>query len=482
MRGKFFFAILLIFTATGAGFFGSFLFDAFAGEEPVQVQLESSEPQPGHWAAISELAPSEFREAFVEASAQARPAVVFVKVQSQAQQTNPWDWGFWRYFGNTESVSSFGSGVIISPDGYIVTNQHVVRNAQQIEVVLNNQRRTYSATVVGEDPSTDLAVLKIDGQKLPYLNWGNSDAVQIGEWVLAVGNPFNLTSTVTAGIVGAKGRNINIVQNQFPIESFIQTDAAINPGNSGGALVSLQGELVGVNTAILSETGSYAGYGFAIPANIAAKVVADLIDYGIVQRAFLEAEVVDIDQRLAEQIGAVGVEGVYVRHIYPNGAAERAGLQEGDVIVEMDGRPVHMHSTFDELLAYHRPGDEVTLLVKRNDEVKRVEVELTNSQGTTDLIKNMKVSSKLLGAAFSPLTKVERNKLGLQQGIRISDIRSGLVQRMGLQEGFIITAFNNTIYRSAEELVDAFERARGRVVIEGIDSRGRRGAYSFYIR
>lgn len=418
---------------------------------------------------------------FVKASEQSRSSVVFIRSQSTVQQTSPFGWDpFFDFFGNRGPATSTGSGVIISSDGYIVTNHHVINKAEKIEVVMNNNKRVYAARMIGSDPSTDLALLKIESTDLPKISFSNSDELKIGEWVLAVGNPFNLTSSVTAGIVSAKGRNINIVQNQFPIESFIQTDAAINPGNSGGALVNSEGLLVGINTAILSRTGSYSGYGFAIPSNIVKKVVSDLIEFGYVQRAFIEADIVDIDETLAGKLKDDDLNGVYTRVIVPGGNAEKAGLQKGDIIIKADGRMIDSRSVFDEQLAYHRPGDKIDLLIKRDGKLKELIVTLNNQRGTTALERNKSLKSELLGAEFEEITMLEKEKYGVTGGIRVFNIGNGQIRRMNIPEGFIITAFNRKTYSEPAELIKAMEAASGRIELDGINTNGTKGRYSFY--
>jgi serine protease Do len=414
---------------------------------------------------------------FVKASEVARPCVVYIKVQS-VEQRMP---SFWDPFGSIGQVSSSGSGVIISADGYIVTNNHVVKNASKIEVIMNNNKRTFTGKVIGTDPSSDLALIKIEADNLPYITFANSDNLPIGDWVLAVGNPFNLTSTVTAGIVSAKGRNINLVHNQFPIESFIQTDAAINPGNSGGALVNIDGNLVGINTAILSETGSYAGYGFAIPSNIVKKVVGDLKEFGYVQRAFIEASVVDIDDQIAEKIKDGNVSGVYVKNVIEDGDADKAGLKKGDIILKVNDNRIDTKGQFDEQLAYHRPGDEISLVVQHGSSAKEIKVVLTNLEGTTKLERDKVYHSDALGADFAPISKIEMERYGVNGGIRISNLSGGgRLSRFNLQDGFIITSFNGKSYTDPEELSKAIESAGGSITIQGINLDGSKGSYSFF--
>jgi Do/DeqQ family serine protease len=384
------------------------------------------------------------------------------------------------FFGRRGPVASSGSGVILTEDGYIVTNNHVVKDADVIEVITNNQKQSYKAKVVGTDPSTDLALLKIEGTNLPHLTLGNSDNVEIGEWVIAVGNPFNLTSTVTAGIVSAKGRNINIVNNQFPIESFIQTDAAINPGNSGGALVDLNGKLIGINTAIASNTGSYNGYGFAIPVNIVSKIVKDLIEFKEVQRGFTGMEVKDIDADLAKKLNINNNLGVYISSVLAEGPADNAGLRAGDIIIKVNGRDIDSKSIFDEHIEYLRPGEKAKMTIVRNGKEMEFAVSLLNREGTTAIMRKGTVSSDILGADFQAVPKIEKDKLGIKNGIRISNLRQGRMAGMGLSDGFIIISLNKKEYEKPDELIKDLEKVRGQIVIDGIFPNGGRGVFSFY--
>lgn len=414
---------------------------------------------------------------FTLASAISTPSVVYITTVSANQNSNNWfDW----YFNGSGNnfVAGSGSGVIYSADGYIITNSHVIQRATKIEVVHN--RTTYTAKVIGIDPSSDLAVLKIEGENLPAVKIGSSSDIKIGEWVLAVGNPFNLTSTVTAGIVSAKGRNINIVNSSFPIESFIQTDAAINPGNSGGALVNAKGELVGINTAILSKTGSYTGYGFSVPVDIVKKVVADLIKYGVVQKSFMGLEVDEVNSIVAKQLKLTGLEGTYITFIQKGSAAEKAGLQKNDVLLKLDDKAVNSRSDFDEYIAYKSPGEKIKITYKRDHVIKETYVTLTNEEGNTDIVKHDIYSSQTLGADFSTIPKVEKEKMGLTNGVRIVAVRNGLISRLGLQEGFIITSINRTPMTEPVEVSNILENIRGQVIIEGIASNGSRAIYQYY--
>ncbi len=415
---------------------------------------------------------------FVPASAIATPSVVYIKTTSTvSSQYDVFDWLFGENNGRNQQVAASGSGVIFRADGYVVTNNHVIENATTIEVVHN--KRTHTAKLVGRDPSTDLAVLKIESKDLPAIQLGRSRDVQVGEWVLAVGNPFNLTSTVTAGIVSAKGRAIGILGSQFPIESFIQTDAAINPGNSGGALVNIKGELIGINTAILSRTGSYTGYGFAVPVDIVSKIVNDLIKFGEVQKGFLGAEVADINSQTAQQYKLSDYAGTVVTYIEPEAAAGKAGLQKGDVILKINGQMIESKAEFDEQISYYRPGDKISILYNRNGQAKEIQLQLTNREGTTGLLKRDIYKSEKLGAELESLSKVEKDRLRLESGVRIVRItgRGALSQ---FEEGFIITSINRQTVSTPKEVAEMLEDARGRLLIEGIDASGGRVTYQLY--
>lgn len=418
---------------------------------------------------------------FVDASKKATPAVVYIKTITQSKQQNT-TFDFWNFdfFGQRGPSSASGSGVIISDDGYIVTNNHVVDEADDIEVILNNQKRSFKAKIIGTDPSTDLALLKIEGKGLPKISFGNSDNLSVGEWVLAVGNPFNLTSTVTAGIVSAKGRNINIVNNSFPIESFIQTDAAINPGNSGGALVDLSGYLIGINTAIASNTGSYNGYGFAIPANMVAKIVKDLIEHGEVQRGYTGMTLKDISAEQAEKLELLGNAGVYVNQVMDEGPADQAGINAGDVITKLDGKTMESLANFDEQISLHRPGDLLKITYIRKGKSIETTIKLINKEGNTAILKKYSYLSKSLGAELTPISKNEKDQFGIEHGIKVTSIKNGKMRNMGFQEGSIITRFNNVAYDKPADLEKAINEAKGSISIEGINPQGGRFNYNFF--
>jgi Do/DeqQ family serine protease len=384
--------------------------------------------------------------------------------------------------GGSQMYEGYGSGVIISRDGYIVTNNHVVEGANKIEVTLND-RHVYEGELIGRDPSTDLALIRIEEENLPFISFGNSDEVKIGEWVLAVGNPFNLTSTVTAGIVSAKARNINILGVQGAIESFIQTDAAVNRGNSGGALVNMNGELIGINAAIASNTGSYAGYSFAIPVNIVKKVVNDFLDYGEVQRAYLGVVIREVNSRLADEKGLDVVSGVYIEELSDNGGAKDAGIQEGDVIRSINQQPTNTTSELLEVIGQHNPGDLVDVEVLREGENMNYMVELRNQRGSTEITTELASEFQTeLGATFKPVSEELKKKLELDYGMQVEEVKDGILYKGGVEEGFIITEINDEDIKSLEDLENAMDKIRGGVIrIEGIYPNGMRMNYGFIL-
>lgn len=395
-------------------------------------------------------------------------AVVHVKTKTPVQQ-NPFgfqvDPFFEYFFGRPQQRQpqeapmreGAGSGVIISSDGYIVTNNHVIDRSKEIEVTLND-KRTYQATVVGADPSTDIALIKIDAKDLPVIIFGNSDDLKVGEWVLAVGNPFNLTSTVTAGIVSAKARSINILSADMRIEAFIQTDAAVNPGNSGGALVNTKGELVGINTAIASQTGSFAGYSFAVPTTIVQKVVSDIRQFGVVQRAVMGVHINDITDKLAREKNLKTLEGVYVEKVLENGAAIKAGVKDGDVIQSINGTVVKTTAQLQEQIGRYRPGDKVVVELLRNNKKERVTVELKNLQGNTGVV-SANVGPDILGATFKDVDEKLKSQLGINYGIQVDKLQKGKLQEQGVRSGYIVLKVNNQIIRTEEDLKLAFNAA-----------------------
>lgn len=421
-----------------------------------------------HPAQTSSLNPVDFSDAATKAI----PSVVYINSISKGVATS-WDW----FFGGTSSQTqvSSGSGVIFSSDGYIVTNNHVVASAEKIEVIYN--KRNYVAELIGTDPSTDLAVLKIDERNLPAIVLGNAKNVQVGEWVIAVGNPFSLSSTVTAGIVSAKGRRIGILEDKFPIESFIQTDAAINPGNSGGALVNKAGELVGINTAILSRTGSYTGYAFAVPVDIAKKVVDDLIKYGLVQKALMGGTVIDYDYATAKKFDlktdVKQFNGVVLEKIERDGPAATAGLKPGDIISKINGADVNSKSAFEEALAYLYPGDKITVTYTRAGKIDTATISLVNKTGGTEIVKRKIYSSSTLGA----------NLEADEYGVKIFKLKpNGLLEQIGLSENFTIYSINRQRIESPEEVIEFFEKFKGDGYLYGINSNKQQLQLRFRLR
>ena len=399
---------------------------------------------------------------FSEGAARAIPSVVYINSISQSGGASYSYWDMLFGGGGQQPQVSSGSGVIFTSDGYIVTNNHVIESAERIQVIYN--KKVYDAELIGTDPSTDLGVLKIKETNLPPVTLGSSRKLAVGEWVIAVGNPFSLSSTVTAGIVSAKGRRINIVEDKFPIESFIQTDAAINPGNSGGALVNKSGELVGINTAILSRTGSYTGYAFAVPVDIAKKVVNDLIKFGIVQKAFLGGSVMDYDYQTAAKYNldpnVKDYKGVVLVELERSGAAKDSGLKPGDIIVKIDNDDINSKSEYEEELSYHYPGDKINVTYLRNGKPSTVSVALVNKNGTTALIKRKIFSDPLLGA----------NLEEVEYGVKVYSIKDGLFRRLGIPENYTIISINRERIKDPQDVIDFFTKYRGRVLLYGINS------------
>ena len=381
--------------------------------------------------------------------------------------------------------SGAGSGVIVSSEGYIVTNNHVIENASEIEVILNDNSK-YTAKVVGADPATDIAVLKIEGSGFQPIPLGNSDALKIGEWVLAVGNPFNLTSTVTAGIVSAKARNINLLSERsgkevVPIESFIQTDAAVNPGNSGGALVNTRGELVGINTAIASQTGSYSGYSFAVPVNLVQKVMRDLIDYGIVQRGYLGVQISDISQEIKEKNKLPNLKGVFVAKVFEDGSADKAGLNDGDVILKIGNKDVNSVASLQEEIGKRRPGDKVSITIRQKDGDEIIkELVLRNQEGETTLVSKEEIKKNIaLGASFTELTDKEKKELNISYGVRIKSLAAGKLKSLGLTEGTIITKINNEPIETVGQLTTKLNGMNRGILLEIMSESGSKDYVGF---
>lgn len=426
---------------------------------------------------------------FTTPSKAATPAVVHIKTIVQATSSNGSGSDFFEFFGEGFDIpkgqqpqGGSGSGVIITNDGYIATNNHVIDGATSIEVVLQN-KRSYSAELVGRDPSTDLALLKIDIKDLPFLKFGNSDGVEVGEWVLAVGNPFNLTSTVTAGIVSAKGRNINLLRdrnNQYAIENFIQTDAAVNPGNSGGALVNMKGELIGINTAIATRTGSYSGYSFAVPVNIVKKVMDDILKYGEVQRGFLGVEIRDVTADLAEEKSIKDIKGVYVNRVNEGSAAATAGMKDGDIITKVNDVVVNSSSELQEQVSRYHPGDKINITINRKGKEKILTPILKNREGTTEILKKStkKAAVALVkGIELEKITSKDKNKFKVKNGVKITAIKSGAFKSARVPKGYIITHIDKKPIYTLTEAKRILSAKSGGILIEGINPDGSEGIY-----
>lgn len=424
---------------------------------------------------------------FTSAAERSVNAVVHVKTQTKMQNVyNPW-FDFFGYQQEPRVQMGTGSGVIISTDGYIVTNNHVIEGADKVLVTLNNNKN-YDATLVGRDPSTDIAVLKIDEKGLPTIPWGSSEEVRVGQWVLAVGNPFELTSTVTAGIVSAKARNINLLSDRrsseeiFPVESFIQTDAAVNPGNSGGALVNVRGELVGINTAIASRTGAYSGYSFAVPTTIAKKVAEDIIRFGNVQRAFIGVRINDVTEEQAKEKGLPQVNGVYVSSLTDGGAAADGGIREGDVILKVGDYAVKNVPELQEQVTKYRPGDKVNVTVWRDKKTQQVTVTLRNRDGKAELedfTAKAEVSLNSLGADFVTPSASDLDGLKIKGGAKVQLLNAGKLKSIGIQRGFIITKLDSTPINSPEDLKNALAGKSGNIMLEGVYPNGTKAYYGF---
>ncbi len=424
---------------------------------------------------------------FVYAAKAATPAVVHIRTTYSAEVSeyhNPIQEFFRDYYGERSQPTprerqGAGSGVIVSEDGYIATNNHVVEESSEIEVVLSDNR-SYEAEIVGTDPDTDIALIKIKAENLPTMAFGNSESIQVGEWVLAIGNPFAFRSTVTAGIVSAKGRNIGILGSRdrnTQIESFIQTDAAVNPGNSGGALVNLKGELVGINTAIASPTGAFAGYSFAVPTTLVKKVIADLKDYGAVQRPLLGINIQDMNATLAKEHNAEVLRGVYVAGVGDNSAAKEAGIKQSDIIIAIDEKPVTNVAQLQEQVALNRPGDVISVTYVRDGKTYTTKAKLKNIFDSTQVVTTSSVI-EIEGAKLAPVNDRLKDKLGIEGGVQISSIGEGKWKQAGIKEEFIITKIDKRDIRTPEDLSSALRGARGEgILIEGLYPNGEKAYY-----
>ena len=457
-------------------------------QEQLQSEATSQVEQVQPHVQRTAFVPTENTPDFVDAAENSVDAVVHIMTKV-VKQSNTYEDFFgallgqlYGYPGQTRNntMVAYGSGVVLTPDGYIVTNNHVVEGADEVEVTFNNKVKK-TASIIGTDPTTDLALIKVEASDLPFLTFGDSDNVRIGEWVLAVGNPFNLTSTVTAGIVSAKARNLSILGEGTSVESFIQTDAAVNPGNSGGALVNTKGELIGINAAIASHTGSYEGYSFAIPSNIVRKVVDDLLLYGTAQRGYLGVQIAELTQELAEKEGLENIEGVYVGEVTEGGAAKLAGLKDGDVITAINGKKVNSTTQLKENIGQYRPGDKVDVEVNRQGHHHHYELTLLNEAGNVNLVKNGEAFyNSEFGLMLQPVNQNEMSRLNIKNGLKIVEIRQGRFMGSGVPVDFVITKVNGYAVGSQTDLENALKSNRNRrTTIEGIYPNGMMGSF-FY--
>ncbi len=420
---------------------------------------------------------------FAEISERVTPTVVHIKTKvtqtnTDAYHSNP----FFKYFDPRMfemPVQGSGSGVIISDDGYIVTNNHVIEGATDIEVV-SFDKHVYKATIIGRDENTDLAVIKINASDLAYLKYGNSDDLQVGEWVLAVGNPFNLTSTVTAGIVSAKARSIGILGRGSAVESFIQTDAAVNPGNSGGALVNVKGELVGINAAIASNTGAYQGYSFAIPSNLVVKIVEDIMEYGRVQRGYLGVNIQEVTQDIAREHNMKEIKGVLIADVMDNSAAKKAGIRKGDIILEIGDKEVNSVPELQEYVSMNRPGDKIKVTYSREGHLKEVSVVLKDLEGNTEIVvSETDKIEEILGAKLNKAAKDQLKEYGLENGVAVEFVGPGKFRNAGIKKGFIITRIDKKTVETPEDVLELISRSESGVLIEGYETDGSKSYYGF---
>jgi len=441
-----------------------------------KVEIRDAEPL------LTSMTIQEGQIDFTYAAEQTVHGVVHVRTKSMVgpEASNPiMEYFYGDRYSKPREVQGFGSGVIISSDGYIITNNHVIEDAEEVEVKLNDNR-TFSAKIVGRDPSTDIALLKIKASDLPYIKYGDSEQLKLGEWVLAVGNPFNLTSTVTAGIVSAKGRNLDILDSDLKIESYIQTDAALNMGNSGGALVNTKGLLVGITSAIVSPSGAYAGNSFAIPVTIVKKVVEDLMQYGEVQRAIIGVNITEVTQEDAEKYKLSEVKGARITNVLANGSAEAAGLKENDIIVKIDGVSVSTPSELQEQVGKHRPGDKSNITYIRNGKEATVAVTMRNIAGNTNVVtRDMGEGGIVYGARLESLGSTDKSKYDVDYGVKVTELNDGKFKDLGIKKGYIILSINGKKVKNSSEVRQATDNESDLKSIEGIQSNGTIFSYSF---
>lgn len=472
MKGKGLITTLLV--ALFGALAGLFIYTRFLDRDKLVIGNEKEKKMIEENARYTSMVPQSGVNDFTFAAEQTVHAVVHVKTKAtvSSSYSNPlYEFFYGPGASRPREVRGFGSGVIVTEDGYIVTNNHVIEDADEVDVTLND-KRTFSADVVGRDPSTDIAVLKIKANDLPYVKFGNSDAIRLGEWVLAVGNPFNLTSTVTAGIVSARGRSLGLLDNQYRIESFIQTDAALNQGNSGGALVNVQGDLIGITTAIISPSGAYAGNSFAVPTSIVRKVYEDIREYGEVQRGLMGVNITDVTEELAKEENLKEIKGVYLTGVVENGAAKAAGLTEKDVIIAINGEPVETTADLQEKVSRYRPGDKLEVTYLRKGKQDKKSVVLRNIEGGTGVVAPGAQSSTVFGATFTPLTAGEKSQFKISGGVRITSISDGRFRDLGFSKGTVIIDVNGEKVNSGAEIRKATNDGRTLSSVEGFTPDG----------
>jgi Do/DeqQ family serine protease len=472
MKGKGLITTLLV--ALFGAVAGLFIYTRFLDRDKLVTGGDREKQMIEENARYTSLLPQSGVNDFTFAAEQTVHAVVHVKTKAtvSSSYSNPlYEFFYGPGSNRPREVRGFGSGVIVTENGYIVTNNHVIEDADEVDVTLND-KRTFSAEVVGRDPSTDIAILKIKADNLPYIKFGDSDAIRLGEWVLAVGNPFNLTSTVTAGIVSARGRSLGLLDNQYRIESFIQTDAALNPGNSGGALVNVQGELIGITTAIISPSGAYAGNSFAVPTSIVRKVYEDIREYGEVQRGLMGVNIEDVTAEIADQENLKEISGVYLSGVVEDGAARAAGLAEKDVITAINGEQVATTADLQEKVNRYRPGDRLEVTYIRKGKEDKKTVVLRNIEGGTGVVAPGAQSSSVFGATFTPLTAGEKSQYRISNGVRITSISDGRFRELGLTKGTVIIDVNGEKIGSGQDIRKATNNEKSLTSVEGFTPDG----------
>ena len=481
MKGKYLLSAL--FMALLGASIALFAYSKIMAKPIVAVSKDSSNVEVQNARAyLTSLQTQEGQIDFTYAAELTVHAVVHVHIKMAGAPDNPlMDWFYGDRNSKSREIQGYGSGVIISNDGYIVTNNHVVENAESVDVTLND-KRTYTAKVIGRDPASDIALLKIKADNLPFIKYGDSEALKLGEWVLAVGNPFNLTSTVTAGIVSAKGRGgLNLNENAYSVESFIQTDAALNMGNSGGALVNTKGLLVGITSAILSPNGAYAGNSFAIPVTIVKKVVNDLKEYGHVQRALIGVSIKDVESDDADKLKLPEVKGVLITRVTDDGSAKAAGLKANDVIMKFDGIDVNSVAELQEQVSQHRPGDKAIVTFIRNSKENTVPLVLKNQAGTTSLVTTSmdNAGEQAFGARLEPLGSDEMSSLDIDYGVKVTEINDGKFKDIGMARGYVILSVNGKKVKTAQDVKDYTNNEKSLKSISGIQPDGTIHDYQF---